>query len=173
MGIRPLPEDSRFDFGFGYNVVCWEVHMKRIYLALICGFLGMTLIGAAIPPQVHGQAEISKINLVNALRLLNTQEYTYQHDNGRFATQQEMLNFLRTKRILSQSPIDLENPKPYELTITTSPDGKHYQITLKRLADSNDKNAACSHAAFSDDGGLIILAQLSTANRQVDRFICF
>ena len=60
----------------------------------------------------------------------------------------------------SSSPIDLENPKPYELTITTSPDGKHYQITLKRLADSNDKNTACSHAAFSDDGGLIYLGSV-------------
>ena len=77
--------------------------MKRIYLALFCGFLGMILMGAAIPSQVNGQVEISNANLVTALRLLNTQEYTYQHDNGRFATQQEMLSFLRTKGILSKS----------------------------------------------------------------------
>jgi len=131
--------------------------MKRIYLALFCGFLEMILMGAAIPSQANGQADISNANLVNALRLLNTQEYTYQHDKGRFATQQEMLGFLRTKGILSKSPIDLENPKPYELTITTSPDGKHYQITLKRSADPNDKNAVCTTAAFSDDSGLIYL----------------
>jgi len=131
--------------------------MKRIYLALFCGFLEMILMGGAIPSQANGQADSSNANLVSALRLLNTQEYTYQHDKGRFATQQEMLSFLRTKGILSKSPIDLENPKPYELTITTSPDGKHYQITLKRSADPDDKNAACRTAAFSDDSGLIYL----------------
>jgi len=82
--------------------------------------------GAAIPPQVNGQAEISNGNLVTALRLLNTQEYNYRDESGRFAALHEMLGFLRTKGCLSKSAMDLENPKPYELTITSSPDGLHY-----------------------------------------------
>jgi hypothetical protein len=64
---------------------------------------------------------------------------------------------MRTETILSKAPIDLENPQPYELTVTTSPDGMHYQITLKPQYDPNDKSAWCKTAAFSDDGGLIFL----------------
>lgn len=111
----------------------------------------------AIPPCVSGQAEISNKNLVNALRLLNTEEYSYQHEVGRFADGEEMLNFLRKKGTLTRSPIDLENPKPYELAVTTSPDGKHYQITLKRPSEMNDKSTWCKTAAFSDDAGVIFL----------------
>ena len=68
-----------------------------------------------------------------------------------------MLTFLRKKDILSRSAIDLENPKPYELAIATSPDGMHYQITLKRSSDMNDKSTWCRTAAFSDDAGVIFL----------------
>ena len=120
----------------------------------------MLLVGAGASSQVNGQREVSNEKLVNAIRLLNTQEYTYRHENGRFATLQEMLSFLRTKGILSKLPIDIENPKPYELAITKSPDAKHYRITLKRLANPNDKNAACRTAAFSDDSGLIYLGSV-------------
>jgi transposase len=48
-------------------------------------------------------------------------------------------SYLRRKNLLSKSPTDLESPKPYELAIGTSPDGMHYQITLKRPSDMNDK----------------------------------
>ena len=87
-----------------------------------------------------------------------------------------MLGFLRTKGCLSKSPIDLENPKPYELTITTSPDGQHYQIALRPNERSprpsehtfrfflyhpergeGPQQASCKTAAFSDDSGLIYL----------------
>jgi hypothetical protein len=65
--------------------------MKRIYVALFCGFIGILLMGAAIPPKVNGQAEaeIFNGNLVAALRLLNTQEYNYRDESGRFAALQE------------------------------------------------------------------------------------
>jgi len=161
--------------------------MKRICPALLCGFLGILVTAVAIPSQVTGQAEISTGKLVNTLRLLNTEEYSYRHETGRFASREELLTFLRTKGLLSQSPtdlakpaprfvsqeemstslhtkrplsespIDLENPKPYELTITTSSDGMHYQITLKPPFDMNDKSTWCRTAAFSDDAGVIFL----------------
>jgi hypothetical protein len=38
-----------------------------------------------------------------------------------------------------------------------SRDGEHYQITLKRLSDMNDKSTWCKTAAFSDDAGVIFL----------------
>jgi hypothetical protein len=91
------------------------------------------------------------------MRLLNTAEYSYEDENGRFATRDEMVAFLRQQGILSKSPIDLENPKPYELDVITSSDGTHYQITLQRPPDMNDKSTWCKTAAFSDDRGLIFL----------------
>jgi hypothetical protein len=158
--------------------------MKRICLALLCGSLGILVTAVAIPSQVTGQAEIPTEKLVSTLRFLNTEEYLYRHESGRFASRDELLTFLRTKGLLSQSPtalakptprfasqeetkgpssespLDLENPQPYELTITTSSDGMHYQITLKRPSDMNDKNTWCRTAAFSDDAGLIFLGSV-------------
>ena len=131
--------------------------MKRNFLALICGLLGILVTAVVIPLRVKGQAEIPAGKLVNALRLLNTQEYSYRNETGRFATREEMLTFLRKKDSLSKSPIDIENPKPYELAIATSADGMHYQITLKRTSDMNDKSTWCKTAAFSDDAGVIFL----------------
>ena len=129
--------------------------MKRDYLALFCGLLVVTAV--AISPQVNGQTEIPTEKLVGALRTLNTAEYSYRGETGRFAHLEEMLAFLRRKGDLSRSPIDFENPKPYELSITTSPDGMHYQITLKRTSDMKDKSTWCKTAIFSDDAGVIFL----------------
>lgn len=123
---------------------------------VLCVVLGVLATGSAIPSQVSGPDEVSNTKLVNALRLLNTQEYVYRQEIGRFASREEMLTFLRTKGILSRS-IDLENPQPYELVVTTSPDGMHYQITMKRPSDMNDKSTWCKTAAFSDDVGVIFL----------------
>lgn len=130
--------------------------MKKFCLVL-CAFLGVLATGSAVPSHVSGPDEVFKAKLVNALRILNTQEYVYRQEIGRFASREEMLTFLRTKGILSRSPIDLENPKPYKLVVTTSPDGMHYQITLKRPSDMNDKSTWCKTAAFSDDAGVIFL----------------
>ena len=70
-----------------------------------------------------------------------------------------MLAFLRQKGFLSKSPVDLENPSPYELAKTTTLDGMHYQITLQRPSDMNEKSTWCKTAAFSDEKGVIFLGQ--------------
>jgi hypothetical protein len=44
-----------------------------------------------------------------------------------------MLSYLRQKGLMSRSRVDLENPKPYELAITLSSDGMHYQIALQKV----------------------------------------
>lgn len=133
--------------------------MKRIVLTLFCGLLGIALTLKAIPRQAAGQPEMPTEKLVNTIRLLNTEEYSYRQENHRFANLDELLVFLRQKAKLSRSPIDLENPKPYELAITTTPDAMHYQITLQRPSDMNDKSTWCKTAAFSDDRGVIFLGQ--------------
>jgi hypothetical protein len=137
-----------------------EVTMKRIGLILFAFLLGLVLLdGEAVPRQVSGQPEMPTEKLVNALRLLNTHEYSYIHENHRFADRDQILAFLRQKGMLSKSPIDLENLKPYELAITTTSDGMHYQITLQRPSDMNDKSTWCRTATFSDDRGVIFLGQ--------------
>jgi len=126
-------------------------------LALFCGLLGILLIRTATPSKVNGQSELPAEILVNSLGLLNTAEVTYRSQNGRFATREEILTHLREKGFSKRTAIDLENPNPYELSITTSPDGMHYQVTLKRPSDMNDKGTWCKTAAFSDDAGVIFL----------------
>jgi hypothetical protein len=85
--------------------------MQSSSVALLCGFLGTLVTAVTIPSQVTGQAEIPTEKLVYALRLLNTEEYSYRHETGRFASRDELLTFLRTKGLLSQSPADLAKPK--------------------------------------------------------------
>jgi hypothetical protein len=108
-------------------------------------------------PQASAQTEIATEKLVVTLRLLNTSEYSYREEHGRFANWEELLAFVRQNGYKRNAVIDLENPKPYELEITTSRDGEHYQITLKRASDMNDKSTWCKTAAFSDDAGVIFL----------------
>jgi hypothetical protein len=124
--------------------------MKKTSLMFVSILLGAVLFGEANTRQASGQPEITTGNLVNALRLLNTHEYSYKSGNGRFADRDQMLSYLRQKGLLSRSPVDLENPKPYELAIAISSDGMHYQIALQRPSDMNDKSTWCKTAAFSD-----------------------
>ena len=133
--------------------------MKRIILMLFCALFGIGLTTEAIPHQAAGQPEIPIEKLVAALRTLNTAEYSYRGETARFADRDALLAFLRKKSALSHAPIDLENPRPYDLAITTSSDGAHYQITLQRPSDMNDKSTWCKTAAFSDDRGVIFLGQ--------------
>jgi hypothetical protein len=123
--------------------------------------LALSLMGSATQKQeVGGDPEIPTAKLVTTLRLLNTEQVSYREENHRFASQDELLAFLRKTHLLSKSPLDLENPAPYQLNITTNPDATHYQITIQRPPDFSDKSTWCRTAAFSDDGGLIFLGQV-------------
>jgi hypothetical protein len=131
--------------------------MKRNAIALFCGLLGILGMAVAVSSRVNGEGEIPIEKLVSAIRFLNTQEYNYRYEIGPFATRDELLAFLRKNGELKGSPIDLESPNPYELAIATSPDGTHYQITLKRPANVHDESTWCKTAAFSDDAGVIFV----------------
>jgi hypothetical protein len=130
-------------------------HLLFISFGLACATLLCPSL-AATPPQ-DAQSEIPTAKLVSTLRLLNTEEYSYRGEHGRFANWEELLGFLRQNGYKRNAVIDFENPKPYELEITTSKDGEHYQITLKRTSDMNDKSTWCKTAVFSDDAGVISL----------------
>jgi hypothetical protein len=130
-----------------------------ISIALLCGMLGVLVTRTAPPAHPAGsQTDGESQKLVSTLRLLNSGEVLYRQQNGRFASLDEMLRFLRGKSDLSPSPIDLNNPRPYALSITTTSDGMHYQIGLYHLSDLGDRSTWCKTAAFSDDRGVIFLA---------------
>lgn len=133
--------------------------MKKTSLMLFVILPGAVLFAGSTLRQVSAQPEISTGKLVNAIRLLNTHEVSYKNENGRYADRDQMLAFLRQKGFLSKSAVDLENPTPYELAITTTSDGMHYQITLQRPSDMNEKSTWCKTAAFSDEKGVIFLGQ--------------
>jgi hypothetical protein len=122
--------------------------------------LAICLVGSATQTQETGSGTgIPNAKLVTTMRLLNTEQMSYRHENHRFASQDELLAFLSQKTLFGKSPLNLENPAPYQLQITTDPSATHYQITIHRPADANDKSTWCHTAAFSDDGGLIYLGQ--------------
>lgn len=50
-------------------------------------------LGQTIHRQLSGQPEIPTGNLVNAIRLLNTSEYSYKNENGRFADRDQNAHF--------------------------------------------------------------------------------
>jgi hypothetical protein len=132
--------------------------MLKISLRVFCGLLGVIVTAAVLrSDQAKEQVEIGSQKLVSALRLLNTGEALYRQQYGRFASRDEMLTFLKDKSELGQSPIALDNPKPYELAITTSSDGTHYQIGLRRPSNMEDRSTWCKTAGFSDDRGVIFL----------------
>lgn len=133
--------------------------MKRIGVIFAGVLLGVALLGEVHAREANESPGIPTDKLVSALRQLNTHEYSYRHEMGRFADRDQMLAYLRQKGLLSKAPVDLENPKPYELAITTTPDGMHYQITLQRPSDMNDKGTWCKTAAFSDEKAVIFLGQ--------------
>ena len=134
--------------------------MRKTSLMLSVVLLGAVLFGESAPRQsFRPEIEIPTGKLVGAIRVLNTYEVSYKDENGRYADRGQMLAFLRQKGLLNKSSIDLENPTPYELAITTTSDGTRYQITLQRPSDMNDKSTWCKTAAFSDDKGVIFLGQ--------------
>ena len=139
------------------------MQMNRRVFLIANLVLALCLTGSATQKQeVGGEAEIPTAKLVNTIRVLAVTEVTYHSSNGRFASQEELLAFSQPKNLLGKSPLDLQNPAPYQVRITTDPDGTHYQITIKRPSDANDKSTWCRTAAFSDDSGVIFLGQAIT-----------
>lgn len=116
--------------------------------------LAMCLTGSAADTHATaGEATLSTGKLVTTMRLLNTGQVSYRNENHRFADLAELVAFLHQKNMLAKSPLNLENPAPYQVHVTTNPNATHYQIAIQPPTD------ACRTAAFSDDGGIIYLGQ--------------
>lgn len=136
------------------------MQMNRGVFLMANVFLALCLTGSATQKQeIGGEPEIPTAKLVNTMRFLGTSEVTYRSENGRYASRAELLVFFRQKNLLGKSPIDLENPEPYQVQITTDLDGTHYQMSIKRAVDSDDKSTWCGTAVFEDDTGAIFLGE--------------
>src|ERR1039457_6570269 len=96
-----------------------EAPMKKLGLAFAVCLLGTAMAALAIP-QSNVPPEISKAQLVTALRLLNPQEYSYRHEKGRFATRDEMIAFLRESGGVRRGALGPGNPKATQHGHTTT-----------------------------------------------------
>jgi hypothetical protein len=128
--------------------------MKNIALAFF--FFVLTPVTALAPPQ---ELELTPRQLVGAMRFLNTLEYTYANDNHGFASLDGFLAWLQETGKIAEAPLNFsaESLKPYELRLTATPDGKHYQASIIRISDMHDSSTWCKPAAFTDDRGVIYL----------------
>lgn len=126
------------------------------YIASVFLFLALATVSASAPLQ---EVELTQRQLVDAMRFLNTYEYTYFHDNKRFASDDEFLSWLQRTGKINEAPMSFsaEGLKPYELRITATPDGQHYQASMIRISDMNDNSTWCKSATFTDDRGVIFL----------------
>lgn len=93
------------------------------------------------------------------MRFLNTYEYRSADKNKGFGSLGEFLGWLQETGKINEAPLSFsaESLKSYELRITATPDGKHYQISLLRASDMHDSSTWCKPAAFTDDRGVIFL----------------
>ena len=122
--------------------------------------LAMCLSGSTTQTQETGvEGGIPTAKLLTSMRVLNTAQVSYEYENHRYASQDELVAFLRQKNLLVKSPLNLENPALYQVQVTTNPSATHYQISIQRPADVNDKSTWCRTAAFSNDAGVIYLGQ--------------
>ena len=88
---------------------------------------------------------------------LNTPEYSYKAEFGRFATREELLSYLPKQVDMARIPVNLSDPAVVDVRVTTSQDGSgaHYQIGLKPVTDSKDGSTWCRTSLFSGEGGVI------------------
>jgi hypothetical protein len=130
--------------------------MRKLF-ALSCAVLGVvfTLAATNIPQENKSEALSKRVVI---LRMLNTLEYNYQEEHGRFGDREELLAYFRQTGAAGKAD-RLEHLQSFQLTVTTSLDGAHYQISLTPLLDNGNKEGRCDKALFTDERGLIFLGE--------------
>jgi hypothetical protein len=128
--------------------------MRKLF-ALSCAVLGLVFtLAATNAPQENKSEALSKRVVI--LRMLNTLEYNYQDEHGRFGDREELLAYFRQTGATEKAD-RLDHLQSFQLSATTSLDGAHYQISLTPLLDNGNKEAWCEKSLFTDERGVIFL----------------
>jgi len=127
--------------------------MRKLVL-FACAVLGLNFALTANTREESKSETILK--RLGVLRTLNTLEYNYKEQYGRFGDRDQLLMFFR-KSGATEGAGRLEHLQPFELSVTTSPDGAHYQISLTPTQNDANKEVWCDKAGFTDERGLIFL----------------
>ena len=128
--------------------------MRKLF-SLSCAVLGLIFTLAATNTREEDKSEAISKRLV-MLRTLNTLEYNYQEQYGRFGDREQLLAYFRQSGA-TEGADRLEHLQSFQLSVTTSSDGAHYQISLTPLLDNGNKEGWCDKAGFTDERGLIFL----------------
>jgi hypothetical protein len=128
--------------------------MRKLF-SLSCAVLGLIFTLAATNTREEDKSEAVSKRLV-MLRALNTLEYNYQEQYGRFGDREQLLAYFRQSGA-TEGADRLEHLQSFQLAVITSSDGAHYQISLTPLLDEANRGGWCDKAGFTDERGLIFL----------------
>ena len=131
--------------------------VRSIGLCFMVALAILLIAARAEKRQPQNQREIDREKAINAVRAINTAEYEYRTDHGRFGSWFEVSTFGRPtpgtpEMTLSQLRImpGAEITPGYRLTLLVSEDGTAYSVSLHDM-----KTHGCGLSFFSDQSGLI------------------
>lgn len=130
--------------------------MKELF-SLSCAVLGLVFTLAPTNTREEDKSEAVSKHL-GMLRTLNTLEYNYQERYGRFGDREQLLAYFRQSGA-TYGADRFEHLQSFQLSVSTSSDGAHYQISLTPLQDDVNKEGWCDKAGFTDERGVIFLGE--------------
>jgi hypothetical protein len=123
---------------------------------LMCAAFGLFFTLTANTKEDDKSQTIS--NHLAVLRSLSTLEFSYREQHGRFADREQLLAYFREQGA-TMGLEKIEHLPPFHLSIITSPDGAHYQMSLTPLLDESNKSGWCDKALFTDDRAMIFVGE--------------
>jgi hypothetical protein len=120
---------------------------KSLHLIAILVFVSALSIPVLSKRQEAGSMLSSKQALA-LIRTTNSTEHTIKFKNSSFGSLEEVMKLSRLDRDLVVNDSSSATVKDYRLAIVASPDGQHYQVSLRPVS-------GCAPAFFSDEAGVI------------------
>ncbi len=120
---------------------------KSLHLIAILVFVSAFCIPALSKRQEAGSA-LSTRQALALIRTTNSTEHTIKLKTSSFASLEEVIKLSRLDGDLVLNDSSSAKVKDYRLAIVASPDGQHYQVSLRPVS-------GCAPAFFSDEAGVI------------------
>ena len=135
--------------------------MQRFHITLLRFAFTFLVTGIVFALRAQTPASTNhelRAKAVNAVRVINTAEYNYRHEKGRFGSWQELYASGAVTTVeksrpqftglsLSEAP---EVIPGYRLDVVVAADGSTYSVALHRT-----ENQDCGFSVFSDQRGII------------------